>query len=148
MCIAHTSPLGAFVHIRQMCLLLLADRAPHHGTQLYRVQYELWPPLTKLVMLACAQPNAWHRWYAKRCPKHPSNHYWLSYLNIPTIVEFLVPFSKWSANIFCTGPDSKYFRICGPSGLLCLCSSAAALPKHHGEYGNTWEWLGSSKAAL
>lgn len=30
--------------------------------------------------------------------------------------------SQGSASVFCEGPDNKYFRLCGPSGLCPDCS--------------------------
>lgn len=50
-----------------------------------------------------------------------------------------------SANLFCKGLGSKYFRLYGSYGLCCNYST---MPYMHRQYVNEEEWLCSEKILL
>lgn len=132
MCTAYVGPLGAFVPIKQMRLLLLADIVPHHSTQLYKAVWTL----TFTCQVGCIavysnEPSPPDTWYAKQFPKHQSSRYWWSCPDAHAILESLMLSPQKSAHIFCDGPDSPCSRICGLCALCCTyalwsCSANAA----------------------
>ena len=57
---------------------------------------------------------------------------------------------EWgSASFFCKGPDSKYFRFCGPHGLYLSCSALLVYcESSHRQYLTRWTWLSFGKTSF
>lgn len=121
----------------------------HTTLQVDRVQYELWPSLTKLVVLANTVIRIFptqHKCHAKHFPKHHRSHYWLSRPDTHTVLEFLMRSPHSSASTFCEGPDSKYFSIWGLWGLCCR--DTTLMLKQPQPMWKQMGWLCSSKSLL
>lgn len=122
-----------------MCLLVWQTQSliTAHNFTGNRVQYEFWPSLTKLVVLASTAIRIFptqHRCYARHFPKHHSSHYCLSRPDTHTVLEFLMRSPHRSASTCCEGPDSKHFSIWGLRGLCCR--DTTLMLNSHSQCGN------------